>query len=239
MEQEIINIATVTANLATSQDIANTFLTKQQFFEILGYVGSLVVAISLSFSSIWKMRIYNFLGCLLFTIYGLCIGAIPLAIANGYIALLDAYHIINLLNDQSRFSLDELGNIGETYFKKFYNFYEDDIRAYFPDVTYMDLEKNETYIMFRDMIPVGIFSIIPNIKENKAEILMEYVIPKFRDAKFGAYLYNKKAYLFTDRKILTLEATSKVIAHQEYLKKVGFTELEEKKDGLSVFSKKL
>ena len=239
MEQELMQIASETAKAITQPTVCQSFFTSQSFFEILGYAGSLVVAVSLSFSSVWKMRIYNFIGCLLFTIYGICIGAVPLAVANGYIALLDLYHIINLNNDTSRFSLDELGNIGEAYFEKFYKFYEDDIRAYFPDVTYMDLEKNETYIMFRDMIPVGIFSIIPNIQENKAEILMEYVVPKFRDFKFGAYLYNKKSYLFTDRKIFSMEMATKVQMHQEYLKRIGFTEAEPNSKGVAVFVKKL
>ena len=184
------------------------------------------------------MRVYNFIGCLLFTIYGICIKAWPLAIANGYVALLDAYYMIQLNNDTSRFTIDELGNMGEIYFEKFYKFYEDDIRAFFPDVTYMDLEKNETYVVFRDMIPVGILSLNPDLKNNKAEVLMEYVIPKFRDFKVGSYLFTKKSYIFTDRKIFILEASSRVPAHQEYLRKVGFEEIGKTDKDIPLFTKK-
>lgn len=41
--------------------------------EILGYAASIMVAISLTMKDIVKLRILNFIGCGLFTAYGLMI----------------------------------------------------------------------------------------------------------------------------------------------------------------------
>ena len=123
---------------------------------------------------LYKKLIIKINMCIGFTIYGILIKARPLALVNGYIAIIDALGIIKLKNsDKSTFYFGELGDIGEKYFEQFYQFYEDDIRSYFPDVSYSDLELAKTYVLFRDMIPVGIFSIKQN--GNTAQVLMDYV----------------------------------------------------------------
>jgi len=191
------------------------------YIELIGYLGSLLVAISLSMKSVLKLRWINLAGSTFFSIYGYFIGAMPIFIVNAYISVTNIWYLLDYSRIQACFKLDSLENIGGTYFKKFYDFYEDDIRAYFPCVTYEELLAAETSILFRNMIPVGIFS-INLIGEGRARIVMDYVVPEFRDFKFGAYLYQKKSYLFRDRQITQLEAETEISAHRNYLLKQGF-----------------
>jgi hypothetical protein len=189
--------------------------------EIMGYFASLFVAISLSLSSVWKMRWINLIGCLLFTGYGILLEAWPLAIANGYISLMNVWYIIDLSKATACFKIDELENIGESYFEKFYNFYEDDIRSFFPAVSYEELKAAKTHIMFRNMIPMGIFAY--KMEDGAtAQVLMDYVVPKFRDFKFGSYLYERKSYVFRDKNIARFKVKTNVSAHEKYLLKLGF-----------------
>ena len=207
--------------VAYISEITGLKLTAFQLYEILSLIASILTAISLTVKSLYKMRWLNMFGCIGFTIYGALINAWPLAIVNGYIAIIDALGIIKLKNsDKSTFYFGELGDIGEKYFEQFYQFYEDDIRSYFPDVSYNDLELAKTYVLFRDMIPVGIFSI--KQKDNVAEVLMDYVIPKYRDGQFGFTMYVKKIYVFRDLGINKFEAFTRVLSHADYLKKMGF-----------------
>jgi hypothetical protein len=60
-------------------------------FEIIGYVSSILIAISLMMSSILRLRIINLIGAVLFTIYGLGIRAYPVAAVNFLIVLIDLY----------------------------------------------------------------------------------------------------------------------------------------------------
>lgn len=62
-------------------------------FELLGYLASLFVAISLMMRSLTKLRVINLVGSLLFIAYGLVIGAYPVAVMNAFILLVNLYHL--------------------------------------------------------------------------------------------------------------------------------------------------
>ena len=70
------------------------------------------------------------------------------------------------------------------------------------------------------MIPVGIFSIKQDDKV--AQVLMDYVVPRYRDGQFGFTMYVKKVYVFRDLGITKFEAFTRVPSHADYLKKMGF-----------------
>lgn len=203
-------------------------------YELIGYLGSALVAVSLSMKSLLKLRWLNLVGSAIFSAYGLLIGAMPIFIVNGYIALMNVWYLIDYSRDQSKFSIDSLDNLGYYYFDKFYQFYEDDIRTFFPDVSYEALKENETSLLFRDMIPVGIFSMKVE-SEGNADIIIDYVAPAFRDFKFGKYLFQKKSYLFRDRNIRQLRATTNVASHRSYLLRQGFKETFDEVEKKSVY----
>ena len=62
-------------------------------FELLGYLASLFVAISLMMRSLTRLRVINLVGSLLFIAYGLVIGAYPVAVMNTFILLVNLYHL--------------------------------------------------------------------------------------------------------------------------------------------------
>ncbi|QDE29983.1 MULTISPECIES: YgjV family protein [Shewanella] len=68
-------------------------------WEWVGYLASVVVAISLMMSNIKKLRWWNLLGAGLFVAYGLAIDAIPVALVNFFIVLIDAYYLVKLYRD--------------------------------------------------------------------------------------------------------------------------------------------
>ncbi|PMG44002.1 YgjV family protein, partial [Shewanella sp. 10N.286.52.B9] len=61
-------------------------------WEWVGYLASAVVAISLMMANIKKLRWWNLIGAALFVAYGLAIGAIPVALVNFFIVLIDIYY---------------------------------------------------------------------------------------------------------------------------------------------------
>ncbi|MGS0825048.1 YgjV family protein [Shewanella sp. 0m-8] len=65
-------------------------------WEWVGYLASVVVAISLMMSNIKKLRWWNLIGAALFVAYGLAIDAIPVALVNFFIVLIDAYYLVKL-----------------------------------------------------------------------------------------------------------------------------------------------
>jgi hypothetical protein len=62
-------------------------------FEMLGYLASVFVAVSLTMRSLPRLRVINLIGALLFTAYGLIISAYPVAVVNAFIAVVNIYYL--------------------------------------------------------------------------------------------------------------------------------------------------
>lgn len=64
--------------------------------ELLGYVATFFVAVSFLFKSIVPLRIVNGIGAILFVIYGVIIGAYPVALLNGFLVGVHLYQLWRL-----------------------------------------------------------------------------------------------------------------------------------------------
>ena len=64
--------------------------------DVLGYLSSAIIALSLMMKDIIWLRWLNFLGCALFALYGAMVGAWPVTIANVFVAFVNLYHLWRL-----------------------------------------------------------------------------------------------------------------------------------------------
>jgi hypothetical protein len=62
--------------------------------EYLGYLASILIAISITISGGFYFRVLNMTGSICFMIYGLFIGSWPVAIINIYGVGINIYHLI-------------------------------------------------------------------------------------------------------------------------------------------------
>jgi uncharacterized membrane protein len=63
------------------------------YLELVGYLASVLVAISLMMLSLNKLRVINLSGSLLFTVYGFTNGAYPVAVLNAFIVLVNIFYL--------------------------------------------------------------------------------------------------------------------------------------------------
>lgn len=75
--------------------------------ELFGYGSSVVVAISLMLKNIKWLRILNGIGAVMFTIYGVMIASYPVAVLNGFIAIADAYYLVQILREERTATVSE------------------------------------------------------------------------------------------------------------------------------------
>lgn len=61
--------------------------------EWVGYVASIMIAISLIMTDIVKLRVINSIGCILFSIYGFTVKAYPVGIINSFIFFVNSYYL--------------------------------------------------------------------------------------------------------------------------------------------------
>ncbi|KFZ36785.1 uroporphyrinogen decarboxylase [Shewanella mangrovi] len=74
--------------------------------ELVGYSASLMVAISLMMKDIIWLRWLNFVGCVLFVIYGAAITAWPVAAMNAFVGVVNVIHLVRLYRYKARSSAD-------------------------------------------------------------------------------------------------------------------------------------
>jgi len=188
--------------------------------EMLGYLGSVLVAISLMMSNIKRLRWVNLSGAVVFTLYGLIIQAYPIAVVNAIIIAVDSYYLVQLSHGKELFSLHHV-DTANSFLLKFLEYYSDDLSGYVPEFDLNKIRNPHAVFILRDMIPVGLF--IYEYGEDKCiTIHLDYVIPNYRDLKSTAYLLDQLRDQFLRDGYQQLVTKTNSPTHQRYLKKMGF-----------------
>jgi hypothetical protein len=203
--------------------------------EIVGYTGSLLIALSLMMKNIVRLRKVNLFGASAFAIYGLLVNAYPVLVLNSFISLVDIYYLIDIYRKKDAFSLMPVLDPNHPYLNKFLDFYSYDINKFSPEFNRNNIEEARYYFILRNLVPVGIF--IYKVRSlEEAEILLDYSIPDYRDLKNAEYLYYAALEFLKEKGIKNLIAKSEINKHRNYLKRVGFKEDTKNKN---IFRKKL
>lgn len=207
-------------------------MDKQTILELVGYAASVIIAISLMMSSVLRLRIINLVGSAMFATYGVLIGAIPVAVLNGAIVLVNVYHLVQMLQAKEFFRLLKLRPDSD-YLRYFLNFYAKDILRILPDFEYRPLEKQVTLFILRDCAPIGVF--IAEEKEGGIlQVVLDFVIPGYRDLKVGKFLFVEQAEFFRERGIREVVVEPRSEGFGEYLIKVGFEPDEQHEHSLHI-----
>jgi len=175
------------------------------WFEIIGYVASVLVAISLTMSSIVKLRVLNLIGAITFTIYGMLINAYPIAMVNGFIIIINIYFLFDMYGRKEYFSIMVVDKESK-YKSHFIEFYQDQC----------------VFFILRDMLPAGLMILEKN-DGGSHFVVLDYVIPKFRDFKIGYFLFHDNSRILKSKGIKSIYTSMGNNKHQKYLLKMGFT----------------
>jgi len=192
--------------------------------ELFGYAASVIVAVSLMMKNIKHLRWWNLLGALLFSAYGLQIGAMPVFVLNGFIAVADIYYLRQLYMISDSFELLPADPREGGLMDRFIAFYRRDILNYFPELQEQQLRhpENHAYFILRDMLPVSL--IVYRNQGDEQKILIDYAVPSYRDLKNASFFYHLNAETLGLRPDSAFVIESKHPAHRSYLKRIGFRE---------------
>jgi hypothetical protein len=189
------------------------------FYELIGYAGSLLVAISLMMRSVFRLRVINLIGALFFVIYGILIHAVPIILLNSLIVGVNVYYLAQMWNQKDYFKLMEV-NHHSTYLKNFVEFYQREIHEFFPSYLFKPQPDQLVLFVLRNMVPAGVLIVRPQGEE--AEIFLDFVIPGYRDFRAGKFLFEESASYFQQKGIKHLVSDPGNPRHESYLKRMGF-----------------
>lgn len=190
-----------------------------EFLSWFGYLASGIIALSMTMNSILKFRWINLFGAGSFCLYGILLGAWPVALLNGFIVGVDIFYLIKIYNRKELFDIIEIPS-NSTYLSRFFTYYGADIERFQPGFRFQPMAHTLSYYLLRDMNIAGIF--LADKEGSNLLIRLDYVIPAFRDFKNGKFLYNKLIPELKQMGIKAIRVDASTPENDLYFKKIGF-----------------
>lgn len=192
------------------------------FVQIIGYVGSALIVVSLTRKSIMKLRLFGLAGTITFLAYSLLIGAYPIAVVNVVIIFVHLFFLRELRNKSSEyFTILEVFKESR-YLAHFIEFHKDEIHTYQPNFEYEPDDSQIQVFILRNLVPAGLF--VGKVHaDGSIEVKIDFVIPQYRDFKVGEFLYSLRSGVFTNPRCDLAWSEPGSERHAEYLRRMGFT----------------
>lgn len=198
-------------------DLSQLSETTRIVLEIVGYIGSFICVLSFAMTSVKKLRIINATGAIISVVYALLIWALPIALMNFVIAILDFYQLYKMHRFHEEFELVPATPDG-AYFKWFVEKYRDELATFDESMTFDKAEHVMFYIRQNEV--AGILAY--DVKDNRAEVRIDYVIPKYRDFRLGNYFFSENNQYFKSSGIREFITKTTNPIHELYLRRIHF-----------------
>jgi len=193
-----------------------------EILQWIGYTASVIIALSMTMSSIVKFRWINLVGAITFSVYGFMIGALPVGLLNGFIVLVDIYYLVEIYGRKEVFEILEIRPENK-YLIRFIEYHNDEIQQFFPGFTYKPDMNTVSFFILRNMAVAGLY-LAHREDGNVLKVGLDYVIPEYRDFKNGEYVYLRLKNSFVEAGFTSVMAEGNSVKYTKYLKKLGFKE---------------
>jgi hypothetical protein len=197
--------------------------------EIIGYLASLLVIISLVMTSVLRLRLISLVGAVAWFLYGVLLQQPPIYITNGIIIVINLYFLVQMLTQKHYFRLLEVDR-QSSYLRGFFEHYQQDIARFFPQFRYDGARADRVYLILRDMLPVGVF-VTEQDESGRALVDLDYVVPGYRDLEAGKFLFRELDVLLPQAGVRQLYSVPGSEMHQAYLTRMGFAPTREVTSG--------
>ncbi len=186
--------------------------------EIVGYIGSALVVLSMTMTSVLRLRLVNILGSAIALAYAIAVTAYPVAALNAFLIVVNLVKIFQLFRVEKAYRLIQAkGSTGlPKYLAQKYN---DDILNFFPDFKGLS-DDDDVFILMNGDTATGITA--GKIDEQGTfQISIDYTTPAYRDNSAGLFLFNEIAKRGCKKAVF--ETSSK--NHEAYMYKIGFVKI--------------
>ena len=191
--------------------------------EMLGYLASLLTAVSLSMSSLVRLRWLNMVGSFCFGTYGVLLGSLPVALMNYYLVLMNIYYLWKIYTEKSHFSVLP-ASVSDQYVNEFINLNKAEIKEFFPAFHLKEDREYSALMIHRDLALAGVF-ICHRVDDNTMEVDLDFVLPQYRDLKPGQFVFCENSGFFKEQGVSKIISAKGSDSHLSYLSKIGFTQV--------------
>lgn len=187
--------------------------------ELVGYVASALVVLSLTMASVVRLRWISLVGSITFVAYGALIGSIPIVLTNVSIAVINLWFLRKELGGQR--DLDAVVVPADSPFLvDFVDFHLADMRRFQPTFEMPPADEAVCVLLQRDGLPAG--ALIGRRQGDELYVVLDYVLRPWRDSRLGQWLYGRGAGVFRDIGVQRVVSEPGNDTHRAYLERVGF-----------------
>ena len=183
--------------------------------ELIGYLGSLLVIVSMLMTSVVKLRVINTIGSVIFCGYALAIHSYPTAAMQVCLIIINIINLYKLNNTKKEYAVIST-NAADGFVSHFLFANSKDIKKFFPDFSAPDA-NDKIFLITCGEVPAGIF-ICREEAADSLQVKLDYTTLAYRDCSAGKFLYTHLQRLG----IKKLSAETKIPPHEKYLRKMGF-----------------
>ena len=183
--------------------------------ELVGYLGSFLVLVSFLMTSVYKLRIVNTIGSVIFAVYALIIHSYPTALMNVCLVLINLRFLWTMTHSRKEYECIRVRG-DDLFLEHFIDTYADDIQTVFPGLLLDVSDADLVFLVNCENRPAAVFA--GRGTDGVLDILLDYSVPEYRDFTVGMYLWE----ILPEYGVHTLMYSGPAEHHTEYLKKMGF-----------------
>lgn len=186
--------------------------------EVVGYVASVLVVVSLAMTSVVRLRMISLAGSVAFVAYGVLIESIPILLTNAAIAVINVWFLRAELGHGRDLGASQI-DATSPFLVDFVTFHLPDIHRFQPNFT-LPAGDEFCLLLTRDGLPAG--AVVGRREDDRLHIDLDYVMSAYRDSRLGQWIYGSGAKVFRAAGIETLVSKPGNEQHRTYLERVGF-----------------
>lgn len=190
--------------------------------QLLGYVASFIIFISLTMKSIIKLRILNAVGCLLFVVFALKTASWPAVVMNIGIVFIDIYYFWKMVKIKDNFEVLEVRKDNEIV-QHFFEKNKQELAALFGNEAFTASDKVALFFRNNDIAGVVAYTVKDAPAGKTADLLIDFVVAKYRDLAVGKHFFIEDVSFWKQQGITSLAAAQPSQSHAHYLERLGFT----------------
>jgi hypothetical protein len=167
--------------------------------EIVGWVGSAVLVVSLLQTRVVRLRLVNLVGCLILLGYNWVIEVWPMVGLNVVLALINVVYLwrmVSTRHDDGSYTVIEV-EPDDRYLQHVLSVHGADIARHNPGFTHDPASEQGAFLVVRGDETVGVV-LVRDAGAGVAQVVLDYVTPRFRDLSPGEFVY-RTSEVFTSR----------------------------------------
>lgn len=160
--------------------------------EVVGWLGSAVLVLSLLQTNLHRLRWINLLGCLVLIVYNGAVGVWPMVGLNVVLAGINIWYLVRAHRDRHDEGAYEVLQVDgdDTYLRHVLRVHAQDIQRWQPGFVHDPAAGDEAYLVLTGDETVGVVVVRPEAK-GEAQILLDHVTERYRDRTPGEFVFGE------------------------------------------------